>query len=90
MNRPQRLWPLLLLVVFAPAVHADDAKKAEQKPAASAASTTPPPAKTPAPSADDEFLEFLGSVGEESDGEWIEFLSKTEIAKTTKAKDKEK
>jgi hypothetical protein len=43
--------------------------------------------KPPAPTPDDEFLEFLGSVDPASDaaqpddGTWIEYLSKTDINK---------
>jgi hypothetical protein len=86
-SHTRRLWSLWLLVAFAPVVHADDTNSPAKKPAAS---TTPAPAKpAAAPSADDELLEFLGSIGEESDGEWIEFLSKTDIPKTTKAKAKD-
>jgi hypothetical protein len=81
----------------APIVHADDpnspAKKAAASPASSAAATPSPQpanassAKAVAP-ADDELLEFLGSVDEEADGDWIDYLSKTDIAKAGRAKQK--
>jgi hypothetical protein len=67
-------------------VWADDTSAAAKKPAPSAASTAAKPAATT--SADDELLEFLGSVGEEADGEWIDYLSKTDISKAAKAKNK--
>ena len=83
MNLPRRLWPLWLLVTFAPLVLADEPNSPAKKPAASA---TPPPSKPAAPPADDELLEFLGSVGEEADGDWIDYLSKTDISKVSRAK----
>lgn len=93
MNRSFRLFPVWLLVAFAPLVLADDTTSPVKKPAASAtspaskpAAASPPRTKAAAPSADDELLEFLGSVGEEADGEWIDYLSKTDIAKAAKAK----
>jgi hypothetical protein len=81
-------------VAFAPFVRADDTTSPVKKPAASATSTTTPKPAAPsasaskpaAPTADDEFLEFLGSVGEEADGEWIDYLSKTDIPNASKAK----
>lgn len=85
MNRLRRLWPVWLLVAFAPVVHADDTKSPVKKPAASATPTAP---KAAAPAADDELLEFLGSVGEDADGEWIDYLSKTDISKVPRAKPK--
>jgi hypothetical protein len=84
LNRPRRLWPLWLLVALAPVVHADDTKSPAKKPAASATTT----AKPPAPAADDELLEFLGSVGEDADGDWIDYLSKTDMSKVPRAKEK--
>jgi hypothetical protein len=80
LNVPGRLWPLWLLVTFAPVVLADEPKSPAKKPAASATPAAPP--------ADDELLEFLGSVGEEADGEWIDYLSKTDISKISRAKEK--
>lgn len=85
MNLPRRLWPLWLLVTLAPVVLADEPKSPAKKPAASA---TQAPAKPAAPPADDELLEFLGSVGEEADGDWIDYLSKTDISKVSRAKEK--
>lgn len=84
MNRA-RLSSGLLLMAFAPLVQAGDARPAGQKPAASATAAASKPAPTPA---DDELLEFLGSVDEESDGEWIDYLLKTDIPKTAQAKGK--
>lgn len=85
MNDMRRLGPLWLVVAFAPLVQADDTSSAANKPAASAPSAASKPSAT---SADDELLEFLGSVDEESDGEWIDYLSKTDIPKAAKAKSK--
>ena len=93
MNRTLRLSSVWLLVALAPLVRADDTNSPVKKPAASATSTASKPAaasaraaKTAAPAADDELLEFLGSVGEEADGDWIDYLSKTDISKASKAK----
>jgi hypothetical protein len=72
-----------LLVACAPLVQAEEPSTAAKKPAASATA-----AKPAAPSADEELLEFLGSVDEESDGDWIDYLSKTDISKAAKAKSK--
>ena len=93
MNRTRRLSPVWLLVALAPLVRADDTTSPVKKPAASATSPASKPAAAPvakpaAPSADDEFLEFLGSVGDDADGEWMDYLSKTEIPKAAKAKPK--
>jgi hypothetical protein len=41
----------------------------------------------PAPNADEEFLEFLGSIDtDEGDEEWMDYLARTDIAKVAKAK----
>ncbi len=85
-ERPVRLWPLWLLIAFAPLVQADDTSTAAKKPAASTAVRGAEADRHHA--ADDELLEFLGSVGEESDGEWIDYLSKTDIPKAAKATSK--
>jgi len=86
LNGSLRLWPLWLLVAFTPLGRADDTSSAAKKPAASATSAPAKPAATTA--ADDELLEFLGSVGDDADGEWMDYLSKTEIPKAAKAKPK--
>ena len=66
MNGVRRLWwPAWLLMAFTPLLHADDTKPAAKKPAASAPPAAAKPVVTPA---DEELLEFLGSVDEESDG----------------------
>ena len=88
MNGLRRLWLLWLLAALAPVVHADDTKSPAQKPAASATPTASKPKPAAPASADDELLEFLGSVGEETDGEWMDYLSKTDIRKVTRAKEK--
>jgi len=92
LNGARRLSPLWLLLAFSPFVCADDTNSPAKKPAAAASAASKPAAATPskpvAHEADDEFLEFLGSVGEESDGEWIDYLSKTDLSKTAKAKNK--
>jgi hypothetical protein len=47
------------------------------------AATTP--AKPPPPEADDELLEFLGSVDSETgDQDWLDYLSRTDIGKAAK------
>jgi hypothetical protein len=68
-----------LLAGLAPVLHAEDAKTTPSKPAAAK--------PAPAPSADDEFLEFLGSIDtDEADEEWMDYLARTDIAKVAKAK----
>jgi len=55
------------------------------KPAA--ATKTAPAAKPAAPAADEDLLEFLGSVDSDSgDQDWIDYLSQTDIAKVAKGK----
>ena len=94
MSRWQRLWLPWLLGMCAPIVHADETNSPARKPAASAASTpaskpaTASTAKPATASADEELLEFLGSVGEDADGEWIDYLSKTDISKVSRARNK--
>jgi hypothetical protein len=77
----RRLILLWLLAGLAPALQADEAKSAPVK---------PPEAKAvpaPAPSADDEFLEFLGSVdADAADEDWLDYLAQTDISKVAKAK----
>ena len=61
------------------------AAKTAGKPAA--ATKTAPAAKPAAPAADDDLLEFLGSVDSDSgDQDWIDYLSQTDIAKVAKGK----
>ena len=68
-----------LLAGLAPVLHAEDGKTTPPKPAAAK--------PAPAPSADDEFLEFLGSIDSDADDEdWMDYLARTDIAKVTKAK----
>lgn len=89
MNGTRRLTALWLLMACAPFVRADDTSSPVKKPATTAPTSKPvaaTPAKPAVHEADDELLEFLGSVGEESDGEWIDYLSKTDISKAAKAK----
>jgi hypothetical protein len=91
LNGARRLSVLWLLVAFTPLARADDTISPAKKPAATATSTaakpaTEKPAKPAVHEADDELLEFLGSVGEESDGEWIDYLSKADLSKAAKAK----
>jgi len=71
---------LAVFVGFAPMVHAADPKPTtEPSPAKKPAATTPP-------AADDEFLEFLGSVDAEgADEDWLDYLSRTDIEKVAKA-----
>jgi hypothetical protein len=88
----RRLWSLWLLALLASVVHADDTKSPARKPVSAAATpaskAAPTASNTEVPGADDELLEFLGSVGEESDGEWIDYLSKTDISKVAREKAK--
>jgi hypothetical protein len=91
LNGSRRLWPLWLLVAFSALARADDTTAPSKKPVATPSTTASKPAaatpsKRTAHEADDELLEFLGSVGEESDGEWIDYLSKTDISKAAKDK----
>jgi hypothetical protein len=96
LNSARRLSALWLLVVFASLVRADETNGPAKKPAATATPTAAKPtaakpaavqpAKPAVHEADDELLEFLGSVGEESDGEWIDYLSKTDLSKAAKAR----
>jgi hypothetical protein len=54
-------------------------------PAAANKPAATPPAKPAAPEADDELLEFLGSVDSETgDEDWLDYLSRTDIAKAAK------
>jgi hypothetical protein len=91
LNRARRLPAMWLLVAFASLVRADDTSSPVKKPVVTTTSpaakpATEKPAKPTEHEADDEFLEFLGSVGEESDGEWIDYLSKTDLSKAAKAR----
>lgn len=91
MNGTRWLWLLWLLVALTPLAQADDPNSPAKKPAPAATPASKPPTTAPRPSppaADDELLEFLGSVGEEADGEWIDYLSKTDISKVAGAKAK--
>ena len=55
------------------------AASAVKKPAAT------PPAKPATPEADDELLEFLGSVDSETgDQDWLDYLSRTDVGKAAK------
>lgn len=68
----RRVGLYLLLAGIVPAVHGADAK---------------PPEATPVPEADDELLDFLGSVDLDSaDEDWLDYLAQTDIAKVAKAK----
>jgi len=70
----RRVGLYLLLAGLVPAVHGADAKS----PASKAA---------PVPEADDELLDFLGSVDLDSaDEDWLDYLAQTDIAKVAKAK----
>jgi hypothetical protein len=89
LNGTRRLWPVWLLVACSPLARADETSAPAKKPAAPSTAASKPAVAAPKPAAheaDDELLEFLGSVGEESDGEWIDYLSKTDIPKAAKDK----
>ena len=87
MSGARRLWLLWLLAALAPAAHADEAKSPAKKPAPAAATPVTKPAPAPATGADDEFLEFLGSVDTDGgDADWIEYLARTDVSKVAKAK----
>jgi hypothetical protein len=91
----RRACVLAVMVGLVPAAQADETKAPPTKPGtttettatrgkatAPAASAKPPTAAKPAPApeADDELLEFLGSV-DEGDVDWIDYLSQTDIGK---------
>ncbi len=42
--------------------------------------------RAPEPAAEDELLEYLGSVDDAEGQEWMEYLSQTDIARVVKAK----
>ena len=70
-GRVALLW---LLAGALPVAQADEAKQA-------------PGNATTTAEADDEFLEFLGSVDAESaDEDWLDYLAQTDIVKVAKAK----
>ena len=73
---------LAAIVGFASAAHAEDPKPASpaKKPAASK--------PAPAPEADDELLEFLGSV-DQGDDDWIDYLAQNDPAKVAKGPKKD-
>lgn len=75
---------LCLLVGLVAAAQAGDASTASS-PGARAANDQATKAATPA--AEDEFLEFLGSIDADwGDEDWIDYLSRTDIEKVAKAK----
>ena len=79
MSLGRRAWVLCLLAGLVPAGHADDVKTAPKTPAA-----TKPAA---VPEADDDLLEFLGSVDSDTgDEDWLEYLSQTDVAKVARAR----
>ncbi len=99
MSRTRRLWLLWLLAALAPPAHADEATSPAKKPATPAATpiskppvSVEPAAKTanapsPATGADEEFLEFLGSVDTDTgDQDWIDYLAQTDVSKVAQAK----
>lgn len=92
MNRTRRTCVVLLVAGLVPASQAQDssaAKPGTPPPQASAPKANParPAAPQPAPEADDELLEFLGSVDSEAgDQDWIDYLSQTDIARGAKGK----
>lgn len=69
-----------LLAGFAPTLHAEEPTSPPPKSAVAKAAPAAPSAV-----ADDEFLEFLGSV-DDSDREWMEYLAQTDIGTVAKAK----
>ena len=93
MSGRRRLWMFWLLAALVPAANADEAKSSAQKPApasarpAPAVAAKPVTAPAPATGADDEFLEFLGSVDTDSgDKDWMDYLAQTDVSKVAKAK----
>lgn len=71
---------LTAFVGLVPMTQAADPKPATSKPPATK------PAEPTTPAADDEFLEFLGSVDAEgADEDWLDYLSRTDIEKVAKA-----
>jgi hypothetical protein len=86
----RRLGLLWVLAALAPAAHADEATSPAKKPTPAAATPAAAPSKS-APAAatvaDDEFLEFLGSVDTESgEKDWMDYLAETDVSKVAKAK----
>jgi hypothetical protein len=80
----RRVWLVCLLAGFIPAGQADDAKTA---PEAAAAKTSAAKPAAAAPEADDELLEFLGSVDSDTEDEdWLDYLSQTDLVKAAKAR----
>jgi hypothetical protein len=81
-----------LLAVVALGVQAQETKNEATKPASPATSAAKPaPARTVAAKddADDEFLEFLGSVdADATDDDWLDYLAQTDIRKVAKSKKK--
>ena len=87
MSLGRRAWVLCLLAGLVPAGHADDVKTAPKTAATKPAAATPAATKPAAvPEADDDLLEFLGSVDSDTgDEDWLEYLSQTDVAKVAKA-----
>jgi hypothetical protein len=85
---------LLLMAGLVPAAFAGDTPPSTTAPAktgaAPAKTTAPKSAPTPkpaAPAADEDLLEFLGSVDADTgDQDWIDYLSQTDIAKVAKGR----
>jgi hypothetical protein len=69
-----------------PAVLAADRPVSPSAPVASPATTPrPPQAADDAAAVDDELIEFLGGIGDtEDDGDWLDFLTNTDIDKVAK------
>src|ERR1700692_3427368 len=67
-------WVLGALALLPQAALADDA------------SLTKVAKRAPEPAAEDELLEYLGSVDDAEGQEWMEYLSQTDIARVVKAK----
>ena len=95
MSRTRRLWLLWLLAALAPAAHADEATSPAKQPATPISKppvSVGPAAKAanapgPATGADDELLEFLGSVDTDTgDQDWIDYLAQTDVSKVAQAK----
>jgi hypothetical protein len=72
---------LSLVAVPAPVALAADAVGAPGKPATKVA----PPAAPDDAAVDDDLIEFLGSIGDTAEeGDWLDFLSNTDIDKVAK------
>lgn len=92
MSRARRVCVLMLVAGLASAAHGEEpqatkpvAKPPAQRPADPAKRPAPAAKADAVPEADDELLEFLGSVDSETgDQDWIDYLARTDVEKVAK------